>query len=96
MEIEDSSDFGYLLYPNGKNEDSLYLENPDFNYKALVGSAVLRWEFRPGSIFYIVWTRNSSDEANAGNLNFNIDLNDMFIADADNVFAIKFTYWLGK
>lgn len=96
MEIEDSSDFGYLLYPNGKNEDSLYLENPDFNYKALVGSAVLRWEFRPGSIFYIVWTRNSSDEANAGNLNFNRDLNDMFIADADNVFAIKFTYWLGK
>jgi len=48
MDIETDGDDGYLLYPNGMDEDNLYLENPDFNYKALVGSAVLRWEFRPG------------------------------------------------
>ena len=27
----------------------LYSANPDFNYKALIGTLVLRWEFSPGS-----------------------------------------------
>lgn len=96
MEIETDADDGYLLYPNGKDEDSLYLENPDFNYKALVGSAVLRWEFRPGSTLFVVWTRNGSDELNPGNFDFKRDAKDMFKADADNVFAVKLTYWIGK
>ncbi len=96
MEIENDEDDGYLLYPNGSDGNSLYIENPDFNYKALVGSAVLRWEFRPGSTLYLVWTRNGSDDQNPGNFNFNRDINDLFLADADNVFALKVTYWFGK
>jgi hypothetical protein len=96
MKIETDGDDGYLLYPNGKDEDSLYLENPNFNYKALVGSAVLRWEFRPGSTLFVVWTRNGSDELNPGNFDFKRDAKDMFKADADNVFAVKLTYWFGK
>jgi len=96
MLIETDGDDGYELYPNGRNGNSIYVENPDFNYKAIVGSAVLRWEFRPGSTLYIVWTRNGSDEQNPGNFNFNRDAKDLFQADADNVFALKLTYWLGK
>lgn len=96
MEIAKDDDDGYELYPNGRNGNSIYVENPDFNYKALVGSAVLRWEFRPGSTLYIVWTHNGSDEQNPGNFNFNRDVKDLFQADADNIFALKLTYWLGK
>jgi len=96
MLIENDGDDGYDLYPNGRNGNSIYVENPDFNYKALVGSAVLRWEFRPGSTLYIVWTHNGSDEQNPGNFNFNRDVKNLFQADADNVFALKLTYWLGK
>ncbi len=96
MLIENDEDDGYDLYPNGRNGNSIYVENPDFNYKALVGSAVLRWEFRPGSTLYIVWTHNGSDEQNPGNYNFNRDVKDLFQADADNFFALKLTYWLGK
>jgi hypothetical protein len=96
MEIVVDGDDGYNLYPNDSDGNSLYVENPDFNYKALVGSAVLRWEFRPGSTLYIVWTRNGSDDQNPGNFSFNRDVKDMFSADADNVFALKLTYWLGK
>ena len=96
MHIENDGDDGYELYPNGRDGNSIYVENPDFNYKALVGSAVLRWEFRHGSTLYIVWTRNGSDEQNPGDFNFNRDAKDLFQADADNAFAIKLTYWLGK
>lgn len=96
MEIIKDGDDGYYLYPNGKDRNSLYIENPDFNYKALVGSAVLRWEFRPGSTLYIVWTRNGVDEKNPGDFALYRDLGNLLSADADNVFALKLTYWLGK
>ncbi len=96
MEITKDGDDGYELYPNGKDGNSFYVDSPDFNYKALVGSAVLRWEFRPGSTLYLVWTRNGSDDQNPGNFSFNRDMKDMFKADADNVFALKVTYWFGK
>jgi hypothetical protein len=92
----DKDDDGYHLYPNGSDGNSFYIENPDFNYKALVGSAVLRWEFHPGSTLYLVWTRNGTDEQNAGNFKFNRDVEDLFRADSDNVFAVKLTYWFGK
>ena len=93
--IKDGDD-GYDLYPNENGGDSFYIDNPNFNYKALVGSAVLRWEYRPGSTLYIVWTRNGFDTQNPGNFSFNRDLKNIFSADADNVFAMKLTYWLGK
>ncbi len=96
MEIEADGDDGYYLYPVGKDGHQFYIDNPDFNYKALVGSAVLRWEFRPGSTLYLVWTRNGSDDSNPGNLDFSRDIKDMFNADADNVFALKLSYWLGR
>ena len=96
MEIVIDDEDGYDLYPNGIDGNSFYIDNPDFNYKALVGSAVLRWEFRPGSTLFVVWTRNGSNEDNPGNFKFNRDTKDLFRADADNVFAVKLTYWLGK
>jgi hypothetical protein len=96
MEIVQDGDDGYELYPYGQEGKSFYIDNPDFNYKALVGSAVLRWEFRPGSTLYLVWTRNGSDDRNPGNFNFGRDFKHMVNADADNVFAVKLTYWFGK
>ncbi len=96
MEITEDGEDGYYLYPNGKDENSLYIENPDFNYKALIGSAVLRWEFRPGSTLYLVWTMNGIDEKNPGDFDFTRDLGDLMKAQSDNVFAVKFSYWFGK
>jgi hypothetical protein len=87
----------HILDPTGGNDDdAIILENPDFNYKALVGNAVLRWEFNPGSTLYVVWTRNGSDEQHPGDFNFSRDLGNMFSAQSDNIFAIKVSYWLNR
>ncbi len=96
MEVVEDEEGNYELFPNGLDGNSLYIGNPDFNYKAIVGSAVLRWEFRPGSTLFLVWTRNGSDDQNPGNFNFGRDTKDLFQADADNAFAVKLTYWFGK
>ncbi|HEX2867005.1 MAG TPA: DUF5916 domain-containing protein [Ignavibacteriales bacterium] len=68
-------------------------DNPDFNYKSLRGNAVLRWEYMPGSILYLVWTQSRSDNEDEGQFNFGRSLNRLVTTRADNVFMLKFTYW---
>ncbi|MFC1543551.1 DUF5916 domain-containing protein, partial [Candidatus Neomarinimicrobiota bacterium] len=87
----------YVVDPTGGDDsDAFEIDDPDFNYKALVGTAVLRWEFMPGSTLYLVWTRNGSDDQHPGDFKLGRDLSDMFGATADNLFAVKATYWLGR
>ena len=40
--------------------------NPDYNFKSLRLNAVFRWEMRPGSNFYAVWTRAQQDLSDPG------------------------------
>jgi len=67
----------------------------DFNVRSLVGNAVLRWEYRPGSTLFVVWQRRQSDYALLGNLDLERDATVLFEAPADNRFIIKMNYWLG-
>jgi hypothetical protein len=66
--------------------------NPDFNYKSMRGTVVFRWEYRPGSLIYFVWTQNRADYANPGSLRLGRDLGDLFSAPGDNVFLLKVSY----
>jgi hypothetical protein len=66
--------------------------DPDFNYKSLRGTVVLRWEYKPGSLLYFVWTQNRADYANPGELRFGRDLGDLFSAPGDNIFLLKVSY----
>jgi len=65
---------------------------PDFNYKSLRGTVVLRWEYHPGSTIYLVWTQNRADYANPGELRFSRDLRNLLHAPGDDIFLIKFTH----
>ena len=59
-------------------------------------NAVLRWEFRPGSAAYVVWTQRRQDGRNPGDHAFGRDLGDLFSAPADDVFMVKVAWWLGR
>ena len=89
-------DENYLIDPTGgDNSDAFTLYNPDYNYKALVGTMVLRWEFSPGSTMFLVWTHNGSDFQNHGTYDFAKDFRRLIKTEADDVFALKFSYWFG-
>lgn len=91
--VYDSEYEEYAIDPDGPGSaETFYLSNPDFNFKSLRGTVVLRWEFKPGSILYLVWTQDRTDEANPGQFRFGRDIKDMFSASGYNVFMIKFTY----
>ncbi|MCP5108352.1 MAG: hypothetical protein GY950_33505, partial [bacterium] len=51
------ADEEYTVDPDGTGPaQSFSFSDPDFNYKSLRGTALLRWEYRPGSVLYLVWT----------------------------------------
>lgn len=83
----------YTIDPDGDGPAPEFsFRNPDFNFKSLRGTVVLRWEYRPGSTVYLVWTQNRSDYANHGRFHFGNDLRDLLKAPGDDIFMIKFTY----
>jgi hypothetical protein len=66
----------------------------DFNYRSLRGTAVLRWEWRPGSTLYVAWQQARADVAQGvGDFDFQRDRRALFGARPDNVFVVKVNYW---
>jgi hypothetical protein len=69
--------------------------NRDYNYSALNTMMLLRWEYRPGSTLYLVWTRARDEfDDRANNLDFSRDFKRLFSAGSSDVFLIKMSYWL--
>ena len=73
----------------------LTFSNPDFNFRSLRGNAVLRWEYRPGSTVFLVWTQRRSSEDPVGDFQFRRDRSALFDARPDNIFLVKVNYWIG-
>lgn len=68
--------------------------DPDFNFRSVRGSAVLRWEFRPGSALYVAWNENRADVAPFGDFRLRRDLRAIPTSPSHDVFLVKFSYWL--
>jgi hypothetical protein len=71
------------------------LRDPSFNSRSLRGNAVLRWEYRPGSVLYFVWTQQRTDQQAFGDLRLGPSTRRLFDAQANDVFLVKATYYLG-
>jgi len=85
----------YEVDPDGNGQaNSFSFRNPDFNYKSLRGTVVLRWEVLPGSIFYLVWTQDRANYLNPGELRFGRDFSNLLDSESNNIFLAKFSYWL--
>jgi len=66
----------------------------DFNFRSLRGTAVLRWEWRPGSTLYLAWQQIRSDYARVvGDFDFGRDRRALFDTRPDNIFVLKMNYW---
>jgi hypothetical protein len=86
----------YTIDPDGTGPAQTFtVNNPDFNFRSLRGTAVLRWEYRPGSTMYVVWNQIRNDQAPLGDFDFNRDRQALFRAHPDNVFLVKFNYYIG-
>jgi hypothetical protein len=88
---------GYTIDPDGPGAAQAFsIDNPNFNFQSLRGTGVLRWEYRPGSTLYFVWTQQRDGSDDLGDFNFSRDRSALFRARPTNVFQIKATYWIGR
>ena len=69
--------------------------NPDFNFKQFRSNAVLRWEYRPGSVLFAVWSQGRNHFAQTGDFSLGEDLGDLFGQPGEDVFMVKLSYWIG-
>jgi hypothetical protein len=93
----DAASHTYTADPDGPGAAPAFtFTNPDYNFKSLRVNAVFRWELRPGSNFYVVWTRQQQDFSNPGVFSPGRDARAMFGARGDDVVLFKVAYWIGR
>jgi hypothetical protein len=69
----------------------------DFNFKFFNSNLVVRWEYRPGSTLYVVWSQGRDDfEPTAGTRDVTGDFKKLFNAYPRNTFLVKASYWLNR
>ena len=70
--------------------------NPDFEQGALNANVVLRWEWRLGSLLYLVYTRSQVPNVSLGPGDVGaLDLGALKRAPAADLFILKLSYWWG-
>ena len=100
MAAVDYKNFKKLVPPDDFEyvDTSVYDENdednqPDFNWKSFNSNVVLRWEYRPGSTLFLVWTQSRETENGLGDFRFRRDWDNLFDTVPGNTFLIKVNYW---
>jgi len=90
---------GYVVDPDGPGDSAatrFTFANPDFRTRSVKVNAVLRWEYRPGSTLFVVWTQSRSGYVpyDAG---FDVRRDferELFLDRPTNVLLVKLNYWL--
>lgn len=89
-----AEDNGFLVDENGDGSIDYGFEQPDFNFIQFRSNLVLRWEYIPGSEFFLVWSQGNVPNA-FGDLStplVNSLFGNVFSEQAHNVFLVKCTY----
>jgi hypothetical protein len=95
-EVDAEEGLQYIVDPDAEGPAGEFsFDDPDFNFRSLRGNLVFRWEYRPGSTLFLVWTQDRNSQEAIGDFKIGRDLDDLFGANSNNIFLIKATYWLG-
>jgi uncharacterized protein DUF5916/cellulose/xylan binding protein with CBM9 domain len=67
------------------------------DFRQFRSNTVLRWEYRPASTLFVVWTQGRDlDTAEGGSLRVGPDLRELFERRPANLVAVKLAYWLSR
>jgi hypothetical protein len=92
-----AGDDSYVVDPDGSGPaTSFSFGDPNFTTGALRGTAVLRWEYRPGSTLFFVWTQQRSSYDPASDFGYDRARTAIFDQRPVNVVQVKLTYWIGR
>ena len=67
--------------------------NPDFSFRQFRSNLVARWEWKPGSSLYVVWSQGRTAALPTYQPSFGTNWNELWGTQPDNVFLVKLSYW---
>ena len=72
---------------DGDGVPDVRFDDPSFNVKRFRSNTVLRWEYRPGSTLFVVWSQGREAETEVGGP-------PLFSVAPTNEFLVKWSYWM--
>lgn len=82
----------FRIDESGDGSPDYSFGRPDFSFLQLRSNLVVRWEYRPGSALYLVWSQGRTGALAEGDFSFGRDMGNLFELHPHNVFLVKFSY----
>jgi len=68
---------------------------PDFSFAQLRSNVVMRWEYRPGSSLFAIWSHGQTADGSDGRFRLASDLSDLADSQTEDIVMVKLNYWIG-
>jgi hypothetical protein len=84
------------VYEMDENNDGIAdytVDNPDFNFHQFRSNFVAKWEYRPGSYIYLVWSSERTGNTADPTASLGQSFNQLWNVFPGSIFLIKFNYW---
>ncbi|MFZ5940423.1 MAG: DUF5916 domain-containing protein [Bacteroidota bacterium] len=86
----------YRVTESGTAYPEYTFDNPDFSFKEFLSNLVLRWEYRPGSVVYLVWSQNREQSDVSDIFSLMDNGRELWEIYPRNTFMVKFSYRIGN
>ena len=87
------SEGNYRFDENQDLTTDYLVANPDFNFHQFRSNFVAKWEYRPGSFIYFVWSTERTGSTTLSQASFGDSYRQMGKVFPNNIFLIKLSYW---
>ena len=84
------------VYSSDQNGDGIVdfeFDNPAFNVREFRSNTVLRWEYRPGSTLFVVWSQGRQSDGDRA-FQLSRDASELFRTVPENQLLVKMTRWM--
>ncbi|MEO7183595.1 MAG: DUF5916 domain-containing protein [Gemmatimonadaceae bacterium] len=69
---------------------------PDYSFAELRSNAVMRWEYRPGSTLFVVWSQGRTLDGEPEPFDVGGQSRELLRLPSTNVLLVKVSHWLGR
>ncbi len=83
----------YRVDMDGNGTDYTF-DDPNFHFLQYRSNLVFRWEYKPGSTFFLVWSQGKTTDGSEGKFMFNKYTDELSKAHPQNDFLVKISYAL--
>ncbi len=80
----------------GSGASAVTVTDPTFGRAQFRGNAVLRWEYRPSSTLFLVWTQARDHDGDPATQDLGAHSDALFARPGTNVITFKWTHYIGR